>query len=64
MVIQMIDGISFEIQAACDLSFLSKYETWELSEALYNVALKAVSPKRECRYASIKLFYDDWKTLN
>ena len=40
-----------------------KYETWELGEASYKAALKAVSPKREDRYASIKLFFDDWKTL-
>ncbi|MCL2532362.1 MAG: hypothetical protein FWE40_09490 [Oscillospiraceae bacterium] len=39
----------------------SKYETWELSEALYKVALKAVAPDREKRYSTIRAFGEAWE---
>lgn len=38
-----------------------RYETWELSENLYKVALKAVQSNRENRYSSMKSFYEAWK---
>ena len=37
------------------------FEQWELNRACYDVACKAVSPKRLKRYSSIDSFYKDWK---
>lgn len=42
--------------------FPCKYETWELSEALHKIALKAVSQDRTKRYGSIAAFYKAWRT--
>lgn len=36
------------------------FEKWEADEKLYNIALKAVSEKKEDRYNSILDFYNDW----
>jgi serine/threonine-protein kinase len=36
------------------------FEKWEGSEALYEVALKAVSPDRSGRYASVSAFREAW----
>lgn len=41
--------------------FPCRYETWELSESLYRIALKAVCQERLNRYDSIKSFYEEWK---
>ena len=41
--------------------FPCRYETWELSESLYNTALKAVNKSRAKRYESIIDFYEAWK---
>jgi serine/threonine-protein kinase len=38
-----------------------RLETWELSEALYQIVCKAVSPERSKRYDSMKNFYEKWK---
>lgn len=38
-----------------------RYETWELNEPLYQVALKAVSKERLNRYDSMKSFYKEWR---
>ena len=40
--------------------FPCRYETWELSEALYKIALKAVNPDRKNRYGAMAAFYDAW----
>lgn len=37
-------------------------KTWQLSEALYGIALKAANPDRSRRYASMKAFREDWKS--
>ena len=36
------------------------FEKWEVDEKLYNIALKAVSEKKEDRYNSVLDFYNDW----
>lgn len=38
-----------------------RYETWELSERLYKIALKAVCQERVNRYDSMKHFSDEWR---
>jgi len=57
---QFTDG---EIQRmyAKDAFFPCRYETWELGEALYQTAAKAVSPERKDRYSSMQAFYAAWK---
>ncbi len=40
-----------------------RYETWELNESLYKIALKAVTPARSGRFDSIKAFYEAWNTI-
>ena len=39
----------------------SRYETWELNEAQYLTAMKAVNPDRANRYSSMSEFYEVWK---
>lgn len=41
--------------------FPCRFEAWELSKSLYDVALRAVSYNRLERYASIKSFYQEWQ---
>jgi serine/threonine-protein kinase len=36
-------------------------ETWELSDSMYQAAMKAVSPNRADRYPSMEAFWEDWK---
>jgi serine/threonine-protein kinase len=36
-------------------------DAWELSEAHYRIAVKAVSPERTNRFSSMKSFYEEWK---
>jgi len=40
--------------------FPCRYETWELSEASYKIALRAVCNERSRRYDSMKSFYQEW----
>ena len=41
--------------------FPCEYGAWGDSEALYKIAVKAVSHERIDRYGSVKAFYADWK---
>lgn len=38
-----------------------RYETWELNQSLYRIALKAVNPNKERRYDSMVSFYEAWR---
>lgn len=42
--------------------FPCRYETWELSESLYRIALKAVSQDRTNRYGSMMAFHEAWRS--